>query len=246
MLSGHTDVVPVAGQDWHTEPFVPVEKDGRLYGRGTTDMKSFVGTALALVPDFVAADLSRPIHFAFTYDEEVGCLGRTWAGRTYSRPKAARPGVVLVGEPTRMKVVNSHKGLQSYQTVITGKEAHSSAPHLGANAIVAAGQLDSVFVGDVGQPQKRYGDKSGRFDPGCTRRSMWGALRGARLLTSFPKPAALNGSFAPCRIKTHKRSLRRFTPLRRSRSCPGFKDNAHLRRLLKLKRVAMIPPFIAR
>jgi acetylornithine deacetylase len=130
VLSGHTDVVPVKGQDWHTNPFNLVQKDDRLYGRGSADMKGFLASVLAAVPAMKQTDLARPIHLAFTYDEEVGCLGVPSLIDGFS-PAAA----VIVGEPTSMKVVDNHKGGLSEQIVVKGIAAHSSMPDLGVNAI---------------------------------------------------------------------------------------------------------------
>ena len=140
VLSGHTDVVPVDGQDWHTDPFDLAEADGRLWGRGTCDMKGFIAVALVLVPEFRALDLKRPIHLAFSYDEEVGCLG---APRLIEAMTASLPPchAVIVGEPTDMKAVGAHRGIAAYETVITGRPAHSSQPQEGANAIEAAARL---------------------------------------------------------------------------------------------------------
>ncbi|MDE0050580.1 MAG: M20/M25/M40 family metallo-hydrolase, partial [Rhodospirillales bacterium] len=101
-LSGHTDVVPVDGQPWDTEPFTLVEKDGRLYGRGTSDMKSFSAIALALVPEFVARPLKTPIHFALSFDEEVGCLGAPLMINQLGAELGVKPHIVIVGEPTNM------------------------------------------------------------------------------------------------------------------------------------------------
>lgn len=137
ILSGHTDVVPVEGQDWHTAPFETVIKDGRVYGRGTCDMKGFLAIVLAAVPAMVVADLKRPIHLAFTYDEEVGCLG---APRLIAELVKVLPPVeaVFVGEPTNMKVIENHKGMVTGSVMITGRDAHSSMPHLGVDANLAA------------------------------------------------------------------------------------------------------------
>ena len=140
ILSGHTDVVPVDGQPWRTDPWRVEETDGRLYGRGVADMKSFSAIALSLVPDMLAADLKRPIHFALSYDEEVGCLGAP-SMIAEMRDKLPAPLAVIVGEPTEMKVVDSHKGVAINRTTIIGFEAHSSQHHLGASAIMAAGEL---------------------------------------------------------------------------------------------------------
>ncbi|TVP85840.1 MAG: acetylornithine deacetylase [Thioalkalivibrio sp.] len=138
VLSGHTDVVPVDGQRWTTDPFRVVERDGRLHGRGTCDMKSFLAIALALVPTM--RDLKRPIHLAFSYDEEVGCRG---APRLIDAMLARipEPAAVIVGEPTEMRVVSAHKGISVLRTVVTGHEAHSSQTHRGVSAVTTAARL---------------------------------------------------------------------------------------------------------
>jgi len=148
VLSGHTDVVPVDGQPWETEPFRVVEKDGRLYGRGTSDMKSFVAVALALVPQFLARQLSAPVHFAFSFDEEIGCLG---VHHLIADVKAQgiSPRAAIIGEPTMMTVVDAHKGIRGYRTTFRGVPAHSSATHIGVSATHAAARfvtfLDDLF-----------------------------------------------------------------------------------------------------
>jgi len=140
VLSGHTDVVPVDGQPWVTDPFVTVEKDGRLFGRGTSDMKSFIAVALAMLPEFQRAGLKSPIHFAFSYDEEVGCFGVHGIVR-HIREHGPKPRAIIVGEPTEMQVVDAHKSAVAVRTTVTGLEAHSSATPSGVNAIAYAAQL---------------------------------------------------------------------------------------------------------
>lgn len=137
VLSGHTDVVPVDGQDWSSDPFMLTKRDGRLHGRGTCDMKGFLALALAAVPDMLAAPLARPVHLAFSYDEEVGCLGAPAMIDVIAR-ELPRPALVVVGEPTRMEAVNGHKGIATFEVVVTGHEAHSSLTHLGLSANMAA------------------------------------------------------------------------------------------------------------
>ena len=141
VLSGHTDVVPVAGQDWHSDPFVltPGEQD-RLHGRGTCDMKGFIACALAMVPVWAQAGLQRPIYLALSYDEEVGCLG---APRMIERLLSGhpRPSAVIVGEPTLMQPVVAHKGSTNLRTTVTGKAAHSSQIDQGVSAIHLAARL---------------------------------------------------------------------------------------------------------
>ena len=137
VLNGHTDVVPVEGQTWSSDPFKLTRKGDKLYGRGSVDMKGFLACVLASVPLFKAAHLTKPIHIAFTFDEEIGGFGmpvllESLSGLVY------RPEVVIVGEPTQMKIVTGHKGGYEMRTEIIGKEMHSCDPSCGANAITAA------------------------------------------------------------------------------------------------------------
>jgi acetylornithine deacetylase len=140
VLSGHTDVVPVEGQDWSSDPFALVERDGRLYGRGACDMKGFVACALALVPEMLAAGLRRPIVLALTHDEEVGCLG---APALIARLVADEPApeAVIVGEPSMMRVVTGHKASWGFRAHVRGHEVHSSLIHTGVSAVMTAARL---------------------------------------------------------------------------------------------------------
>jgi len=138
VLSGHTDVVPTDGQDWQTNPFAPEVRDSRLYGRGTCDMKGFIGTALALVPEM--NNLVKPIHFALSYDEEVGCKGAPSMIAEISE-SIPEPEAVIVGEPTQMKAITGHKGMVTLATSVRGFEAHSSQTHRGVSAIMTAAKL---------------------------------------------------------------------------------------------------------
>lgn len=134
VLSGHTDVVPVAGQPWTSDPFTMVERDGRLYGRGTCDMKGFVAACIAMAPVFAARDLNVPVHFAFTYDEEIGCLGAQ-ALTASLVARGIKPTAAIIGEPSMMQPVEGHKGCFEYTTRFTGLEGHGSSPDLGVNAV---------------------------------------------------------------------------------------------------------------
>jgi len=144
VLSGHTDVVPVDGQPWSTDPFTLVEKDGRLYGRGTCDMKGFLALALAAAPE-LAKTARKPVHLAFSYDEEIGCLGAPSMIEVIRRELPA-PSVVVVGEPTSMEAVNGHKGIATFHVTVTGREAHSSQPQQGVSAIMEAVKLMSSLT----------------------------------------------------------------------------------------------------
>ncbi|MEQ4539201.1 MAG: acetylornithine deacetylase [Billgrantia sp.] len=141
VLSGHTDVVPVDGQPWSTDPFTLIDKgDGKLYGRGTCDMKGFIACALAELPEWLKRGLDKPIYLALSYDEEVGCIG---APRMIERLMAdhPRPAAVIVGEPTLMQPVVAHKGATNLRTTVTGRASHSSQIDQGVSAIHVAARL---------------------------------------------------------------------------------------------------------
>jgi len=164
VLSGHTDVVPVDGQDWTSNPFAPEIRDGKLFGRGAADMKSFIAVALSLAPDMSRAKLVRPIHFALSYDEEVGCAG---VGGLLADVEASgiRPALAIIGEPTDMTVVGAHKGGAGMRTRCLGQEGHSSAPDKGANAVMMAGEFVALLEA-FGEELKR--DADANFDPPYT------------------------------------------------------------------------------
>lgn len=163
VLSGHTDCVPTAGQSWSTDPFRLTERDGRLYGRGTCDMKGFDAVALAMIPEFLEADLRRPIHIVLSYDEEVTCLGCMDIIARFGLDQPM-PGVVIVGEPTSMQVADTHKSVCTYRTTVHGVEAHSAKPALGANAIAAACDLVTA-LSRVNEAFEADRDPASRFEP---------------------------------------------------------------------------------
>jgi acetylornithine deacetylase len=192
VLSGHTDVVPVDGQAWESDPFALKEADGRLYGRGTCDMKSFVAVALALVPEFLARGLKTPVHFAFSYDEEVGCLGvRGLLAELRRRP--VKPRGCIVGEPTLMRPVIAHKGRKSMRCRIHGKEAHSALTHEGVNAVEIAAELVTYLSG-----MARRKREQGPFDPDFTppyTTIHTGVLKGGTALNIVPRECELEFEF---------------------------------------------------
>jgi acetylornithine deacetylase len=148
ILSGHTDVVPVDGQEWTSDPFILREEDGRLYGRGACDMKGFLAVVLSLLPEMARAPLDSPIHIAFSHDEEIGCIGvRSLIDWLKDQPMRDR--LCIVGEPTDMKPVIGHKGGRAYRVTVTGSEAHSSLAPQAANAIDAAAEM-IVFLRGLG------------------------------------------------------------------------------------------------
>ena len=163
VLSGHTDVVPVDDQEWHTNPFDVVEKDGLLYGRGTADMKTFLAIILGSLDTLTTAPLKTPIHLAFTYDEEVGCLGAPSLIRLLNR-ELPKPRAVIVGEPTEMKVVSAHKGITGMRTMVTGHESHSSQTHRGVSAVMIAAELIQ-FLKSLSDEAAAQGPLDGLFEP---------------------------------------------------------------------------------
>ncbi|MBS0361623.1 MAG: acetylornithine deacetylase [Proteobacteria bacterium] len=163
VLSGHTDVVPVDGQPWSTDPWTVVEKDGRLYGRGTCDMKGFLALALAAVPDVIAAGPKKPVHLAFSYDEETGCLGAPAMIEVIGR-ELPKPAFVVVGEPTDMVAVNGHKGIATFHVTVTGREAHSSQTQQGVSAVAAAVKL-MAYLTDLAEKLERDADPASPFTP---------------------------------------------------------------------------------
>jgi len=166
VLSGHTDVVPVADQDWSSDPFRIEERDGRLYGRGACDMKGFIACCLTMAPVLAARITDRPLHFAFTHDEETGCIG---AGHLVAELKRreVRPAIAIIGEPTEMRVVEGHKGCCEYTTHFTGLEGHGSAPDAGVNAVEYAVR----YVGRLLELKERLKPRApatSRFEPPWT------------------------------------------------------------------------------
>ena len=198
VLSGHTDVVPVANQPWDTDPFEltrrTVDGELRLYGRGSADMKGFAAAVLAMVPEFVEAELKTSIHLAFSYDEEIGCLG---VGRMIADmcDHLAPPQLVVIGEPTSMQIVTAHKGIQGFRTEITGVAAHSSAPHLGVNAIAYAAEIIR-FLSDLAAEKQAQGDPANGFHPPWTTFNV-GQIQGGEALNIIPEHCAFNWEFRP-------------------------------------------------
>ena len=171
VLSGHTDVVPVAGQDWTSDPFLLTERQGRLYGRGTCDMKGFDALVLAAVPAMVAAGLRRPIHLALSYDEEVGCQGAPFLVEDMLR-HVPTPSAVIVGEPTRMRTVTAHKGSVSYFTNVRGHSVHSSRIDIGVSAVMVAARLvvwhDDRLRENLDRARAETDPLTRLFEPPCT------------------------------------------------------------------------------
>lgn len=192
MLSGHTDVVPVDGQAWSTDPFKVVERDGRLYGRGTADMKSFVAVVLALAPEFAARGLKTPLHFAFSYDEEIGCIG---VGRLIADLAHAgiKPLSCIVGEPTLMRPVIAHKGKKGFRCAVRGYACHSAYAPAGVNAVEAAAEA-VAYLKSMARRHRDHGPYDRGFDVAYTTVHT-GVLRGGTALNIVPHECTFDFEF---------------------------------------------------
>ncbi len=239
-LSGHSDCVPVEGQRWTSDPFTLTLRDGKLYGRGSCDMKGFIACVLTSVPLFKSRELKEPIHIIISYDEEVGCTG--------VRPLIARlghdlprPRAVIVGEPTAMRVIDTHKRIDAYRTRVTGREAHSSVPELGVNAIAAAAaliaELDRLGA-DIAAKQN-----DPRFEPPYST-VVVGTIKGGTAHNIVPKT---------CEFQWQVRSLPSAAPAEVPRDLAAFAKTTLLPRMRQVTKEAgietetegSVPAFVA-
>jgi acetylornithine deacetylase len=182
VLSGHTDVLPIDGQDWHTDPFELTERDGRLYGRGTTDMKGFSAVCLSRLPSLNTAAMDKPLYLALSYDEEVGCLGIDRMVDD-ALEHFTRPDFAIIGEPNSMHVVRAQKSINAFRTVVTGQAAHSSQPHRGAGAILAAGRIIEHLEA-IGRSRREQAVDTGCEPPWTTVQV--GTIRGGTAVNILP------------------------------------------------------------
>jgi acetylornithine deacetylase len=219
-LSGHTDVVPVVGQNWSTDPFTLTQKGSRLYGRGSCDMKGFIACILSHVPEFKTRTLKTPIHLLLSYDEEVGCTGVrpmiSELGKLLPAPK-----LVIVGEPTSMKVVDGHKSINGFETVVTGKESHSGKPHLGVNAIMAAGQLVSELTRIDAELRARADGP--RFDPPYTNVAV-ALIEGGTARNITPKECKFTWMFRSVPATDPQEIINRFAKFAEEEVLPAMKE----------------------
>jgi acetylornithine deacetylase len=221
VLSGHTDVVPVDGQAWTLDPFSLTERDGRLYGRGTADMKGFIASVLAAVPGFLEQPLKTPVHLAFSYDEEVGCLGvRSLLEQLQQRPH--KPRLCLIGEPTELKPILGHKGKLAMRCHVHGAACHSAYAPSGVNAIEYAAQLIG-HLREIGQELRAPEQQDARFDPPFST-IQTGLISGGRALNIVPED---------CQFDFEVRTL------------PGFAAEQVVERLQAYAEQQVLPPMQA-
>ena len=207
VLSGHTDVVPVDGQPWDTNPFSLVEREALLYGRGTCDMKGFLACALAQIESWAETPPPCPIHLAFSYDEEVGCLAAAPLA-AHLKDLGLEPALVVIGEPTEMRIVDAHKGIRSFETTVSGFEAHSSNTHRGVNAVMIAAELIH-FLSELAEEYRQKGDASGRFDPPYTTIHV-GVVHGGTARNIIPRECKFLWEIRPLPDQDPEEIIQRF------------------------------------
>ncbi len=194
LLSGHSDVVPVTDQDWSSDPFQMRQADGLLYGRGTCDMKGFIAASVVMAEHYAALPLKRPVHFAFTYDEETGCLGAQALIPELTR-LGIKPDIAIIGEPTEMRVIEGHKGCCEYTTRFEGLEGHGSSPDLGVNAAEYAVRYVSRLMA-LREDLRARVPMGSRFEPPCTTINI-GRIQGGHAHNVIVGKAEVDWEFRP-------------------------------------------------
>ncbi len=242
ILSGHTDVVPVRGQNWSYDPFDMTEKDGRLYGRGTCDMKGFIACVLVAVPLFVQSDLTEPLHIALSYDEETGCTG-VMSLVEHLRAMPVRPRACIVGEPTNMKVVNSHKGIFHLLTRIYGLEAHSSTDR-GINTVMYGAEMISYLNSLAEEMKSRVPEVEG-FDPPYTTVHV-GRIEGGVASNITPSYCEFEWDFRPIPGKNLAQDeiLQRFNAHVNDHILPRMRRRDHHRPRVETDILAVVPSLL--
>ena len=220
VLSGHTDVVPVDGQEWSRDPFKLFRDGGRLYGRGATDMKGFLACMLGRVPNMLAAPLQAPVHLAFSYDEEVGCLGVPGIVQHMQKTLPSQLAV-FVGEPTMMGVVGGHKGSTGLLTTVTGKACHSSRPDLGVNAIFRAAEIIAELERYV-EELKAAPDADSPFELPYTTVSV-GVVQGGTARNAIPGDCAIQWDIRATKPNMVESLVERFEAFVAEKVLPGMK-----------------------
>ena len=247
ILSGHSDTVPVDGQDWATNPFELAEKDGNLYGRGTVDMKGFLAICTALAPEFAAADLKEPVYFAMSYDEEVGCIGvESLIASILKLPH--QPRACIVGEPSNMDVLIGHMGGYVYETTVTGRDAHSSQTEFGVSAIAAAGEL-IVYLNKLEEEMRERGDETGHF-PGKYTTMNIGVINGGVASNIVPAECKFEWGYRHIPGSSKREIIRRFNTYAEEVVLPPMRKkadeaNIETRSLIEFTGLAPQPDTIA-
>ncbi|WP_371170241.1 acetylornithine deacetylase [Aliiroseovarius sp. 2305UL8-7] len=194
VLSGHSDVVPVTDQDWASDPFEMIEHNGRLFGRGACDMKGFIAATVAMAPMFARHVHHRSLHFAFTYDEEVGCLGAEQLAQSLLA-RSTTPSLAIIGEPTSMQIIEGHKGCFEYTTRFQGLEGHGSTPDCGVNAVEYAVRYVNRLL-ELRDQLRNMAPSGSRFEPPWTTLNV-GSLTGGSVHNVIPPRAEVEWEMRP-------------------------------------------------
>jgi len=194
VLSGHSDVVPVTDQDWTSDPFTMTRRNDRLYGRGTCDMKGFIAATIAMAPQIAKAVNDRPVHFAFTYDEETGCIGAGHLAQSLGE-LGIKPGVAIIGEPTQMRIIEGHKGCYEYTTRFQGIGGHGSAPDEGVNAVEYAARYVTYLL-DLKDQLRTMTPENSLFEPPWTTVNV-GSSNGGTVHNVIATKAEVNWEMRP-------------------------------------------------
>jgi acetylornithine deacetylase len=240
VLSGHTDVVPVEGQDWTSDPFKVTERDGRLFGRGTADMKGFAACILSTLGRADLTRLRQPLHVALSYDEEVGCLG---VDRMLEDAMAAgaRPTYAIIGEPTEMRIIRAHKSINVFKTQIIGKAAHSSQPHRGAGAIFAAGRIID-YLYQLGEERRAAATENG-FEPPWTTVQV-GQIQGGTAVNILPAQCEFFWEYRALPNEDADEILKRVAGFANSKVLPALREFAPEAEI-HTTTLARVPPLVA-
>lgn len=240
VLSGHTDVVPVEGQDWATDPFELVQKSGHLYGRGSTDMKGFLAVCMAVLERTDFSRLQSPIHLALSYDEEVGCIG---VDRLIEDMIAhvTTPRWVVIGEPTSMQAVRAHKSINVFKTTVTGQPAHSSQPHRGGGAIFAAARMIEKLY-QLGELKRQAGGSGGAEPPYTTVQA--GLIHGGTAVNILPASCTFSWEYRALPDENPDEMMDAMNHWTESQVLPDLRRHAP-KASIETQAIARVPPLIA-
>ncbi len=242
VLSAHTDVVPVTGQTWVSDPFRLTRRGSRLYGRGTCDMKGFLAAALSAMAGYAGLPLTRPVHLALTHDEETGCDG----AKALTAAIAARglaPAIAIIGEPTLMGLIEAHKGGGMYRITVTGTDGHSSQPDRGVNAIHVATRLVARLL-EIGDALRADAPEGSRFDPPWTTLQV-GMIEGGIAFNVIPERCTVTWDLRPVRAVDTARVLGEIETFARTVLEPQMRAVAPAARIV-VETLGSIEPFEAR
>jgi acetylornithine deacetylase len=237
VLSGHTDVVPVDGQDWQSDPFKPETRDGLLYGRGTCDMKGFIGAALTMLPQMQSTKLARPIHFALSYDEEIGCAGAPLMIQDLQK-RGVKPDGCIVGEPTSMRPIIAHKGINTYQCCVRGFAAHSSLTPRGLNAIEYAARL-ICFIRDIADEFRAKGPFDELYDVPFTT-AQTSTIKGGNAINTVPAECNFQFEFRNLPTMDPEAIFKRIETYARETLLPKMQKE-HANGAIEFSRIAAAP-----